>query len=398
METHKKKIAIVLFNLGGPTGKKTIRPFLLNFFMDKNILPFPKPFRFALANLIAFRRSRREASDSYGEMGDASPLLENTLAQARAMQQKLDHLGDVRVYTCMRYWHPMADSIVPQVQAFAPDHLVLASLYPQMSSTTFWSSLQAWQESARRFGYTKKPAVICCYPTLSGFIDASVEKIKTAIATCVEKTGTLPRLLLSAHSLPVSVIKKGDPYEAQCTMTAQAIIAGLNMPELDVVKCYQSKVGPQKWLGPQTEDEIKRAGKDNVPMIVYPHAFVSEHVETIVELGIEYREVAEHEHVPYYDVVETVGTHPLFIESLTGLIKKYMTQTGLFSDAPDGSSICPPDAQWCCQRRAAREKIMDMECCASKQSCGTSCTPKSCYASKQETSCCSGNKSKQGCC
>ena len=312
METQKKKIAVVLFNLGGPTGKETIRPFLLNFFMDRNILPFPKPLRYLLANMIAWRRSRREASDSYGEMGGGSPLLENTLAQQEAVLRELDHLGDVRVYTCMRYWHPMADSVVPQVQAFNPDHLVLVSLYPQMSSTTFWSSLQTWQEAARACGYAKQAAVICCYPTLSGFIDASVERIKASIAKCTEQTGRLPRLLLSAHSLPVSVIKKGDPYEAQCHMTARAIVDGLNIPGLDVVTCYQSKIGPQNWLGPQTEDEIKRAGKEKMPVIVYPHAFVSEHVETIVELGIEYREVAHHAGVPFYDVVETVGTDPRF--------------------------------------------------------------------------------------
>lgn len=393
-ETQKKKIAIVVFNLGGPTGKKTIQPFLLNFFMDKNILPFPKPFRLALANFIAFRRSRHEASTSYGEMNDQSPLLENTLSQARAIQNELDHLGDVRVYTCMRYWHPMADSVAPQVQAFNPDHLMLVSLYPQLSSTTFWSSLQVWQETVKKIGYTKEPSVLCCYPTEPGFIAASVDNIRTEIEKCQAATGRLPRLLLSAHSLPLSVIQKGDPYEVQCNMTAQMIIRELNIPDMDVVISYQSKVGPQKWLGPQTEDEIKRAGADTVPLIVYPHAFVSEHVETIVELGVEYRHVAEHAGVPYYGVVPTVGTQPKFICGLTSLIKKYLTRPGIYSEAMDGLPICPPEFNWCCQRRAKAEKLFEpLGCCGSKKSgcCGSqkSCAP-------EKTSCCSSQK--KACC
>lgn len=357
-----KKIAIVLFNLGGPTGPETIYPFLINFFMDKNIIPWPKPLRFFLAKLIATLRSRGPAKTAYGEMGGGSPLLENTLAQASALLERLSSLGNVRVYTCMRYWHPMADSIAPQVQAFKPDELVLVSLYPQMSSTTFWSALESWQEEVKKIGYDKQPTVLCCYPTEAGFISASVKNIQKQIDACKDATGLLPRVLFSAHSLPLKVIENGDPYEWQCNQTAQAIIKELNIPALDTVICYQSKVGPQKWLGPQTEDEIKRAGHDKVPMIVYPHAFVSEHVETIVELGIEYREVAEHHGVPYYGVVETVGTHPDFINGLASQIKSRLGIPGIFSDAPTGCAICPKEFNWCCQRRAKDEHIMS-GCC-----------------------------------
>jgi ferrochelatase len=358
--TTDKKIAIVLFNLGGPTGPKTIRPFLMNFFMDKNIIPWPKPLRFLLANFIATLRSRGPAKTAYGEMGGGSPLLENTIAQAKALEKQFE--GNVRVYTCMRYWHPMAESVAPEVQAFNPDELILVSLYPQMSSTTFWSSLSDWQENVAKIGYDKKPTVICCYPTLDGFISASIKNIKAEIDKCVATTGKLPRILFSAHSLPLKVIQNGDPYEWQCNQTAQAIIKELNIPNLDTVISYQSKVGPQTWLGPQTEDEIKRAGHDQVPMIVYPHAFVSEHVETIVELGIEYREVAEHHGVPYYGVVPTVGTHPEFIAGLASQIKSRLGQPGIFSDAPDGCAICPQQFNWCCQRRAKAEHVME-ECC-----------------------------------
>jgi ferrochelatase len=363
MTNKKTTAAIVLFNLGGPTGVKTIRPFLFNFFMDKNIIPFPTPLRAVFATLISLLRGKGPALEAYNEMGGSSPLLENTLAQARALQQSVSDLADeVRVYTCMRYWHPLAESVAAEVQAFNPDKLYLVSLYPQQSSTTFWSSLQAWQSVVKKYGYTKEPAVLCCYPTDPGFISASVQLIKKALDTCQSATGKLPRILFSAHSLPVKLIKQGDPYKWQCEQTVQAILKELNIPGLDAVISYQSKVGPQEWLGPQTEDEIKRAGADKVPLIIYPHAFVSEHVETIVELGIEYREVAEHHHVPYYAIVPTVGTHPDFINGLAAQIRKIGDRTGMFSDHPDnGKPICPPDAIWCCQRRAKAENILNQD-------------------------------------
>lgn len=359
MTIKPKKAAVILFNLGGPTGVKTIRPFLFNFFMDKNIIPFPTPLRAVFATMISVLRGKGPALTSYNEMGGSSPLLENTRAQAQALLPHLNDLADdVRVYTCMRYWHPMADSVVAEVQAFNPDELFLVSLYPQLSSTTFWSSLQQWQSVAETYGYTKQPAAICCYPTEPGFVSASAKLINEQIAACEQATGRLPRVLFSAHSLPVKVIKQGDPYQYQCEQTMQAILKELNRPGLDAVISYQSKVGPQEWLGPQTEDEIKRAGADKVPLIIYPHAFVSEHVETIVELGIEYRHVADEHGVPYYAVVKTVGTHPDFIAGLAKQIKRWVGRTGLFSDNPDdGKTICPPDANWCCQRRAKNEKL-----------------------------------------
>ena len=361
--TQNTKTAIVLFNLGGPTGRATIKPFLFNFFMDKNIIPFPTPLRVLFAKMISILRGKGPALASYNEMGGASPLLENTIAQMNALQPHvMDLADDVRLYTCMRYWHPMADSVVAQVQAFNPDQLFLVSLYPQLSSTTFWSSLQQWQDIAKQYGYTKEPTVICCYPTEPGFIAASVENIRTQIDACIAKTGRKPRILFSAHSLPVKLIKQGDPYQWQCEQTVKAILAELNMPDLDYVISYQSKVGPQAWLGPQTQDEIMRAGHDKVPLIIYPHAFVSEHVETIVELGIEYAEVAHEHGVPYYAIVPTVGTHPKFIAGLAHQIKRWIGKVGIFSDNPDeGKIICPPEFKWCCQRRAKDEGLTS--CC-----------------------------------
>jgi ferrochelatase len=348
-----KKTAVVLFNLGGPDKAESIYPFLVNFFMDPNIIPLPKIARFFLARGIALYRSRGPAKIAYGLMGGRSPILENTLAQQEAVENVLRSSGEnVKVFTCMRYWHPMADEVVRQVKNYNPDELVLVTLYPQLSSATFWSSLEAWNIAAKKINYDKKAAVICCYPREKGFVAASVENIHAEIKKCQAATGRLPRILFSAHSIPTELVEKGDPYDAQCTMTVEAILKELDMPGLDIVKCYQSKVGPKEWLGPQTVDEIIRAGKDDVPVIIYPHAFVCEHVETIVELGIEYAHVAENHKVPYYGVVKTVSTHPKFIEGLTNQIKSRIGKIGFFSDAPDGVAICPPEAKWCCRRRA----------------------------------------------
>lgn len=363
--TSRKKIAVVLFNLGGPTGKKAVYPFLVNFFMDPNIIPLPKFFRFFLARFIAITRSNGPAREAYNVMGGSSPLLENTLAQQNALEKELQKNSndDIRVYTVMRYWHPMADSVVPQVQAFNPDELVLLSLYPQMSSTTFWSSLTDWIRAAKEVGYDKEPRVICCYPEQKGFISASVKNIRAKIDACVAATGRMPRVLFSAHSLPLKIIKNGDPYEYQCQKTANAILKELNIPDLDYRICYQSKIGLQTWLGPQTEDEIVQATKENIPLVIYPHAFVSEHVETIVELGHEYRHLADELNTPFYDVVPTVGTDPEFIKGLADLVNQNKDQSGIFSDQNCCGGKCPENFVWCCQRRAEKENIFGNKCC-----------------------------------
>lgn len=371
--TTKKKIAVVLFNLGGPTGSKTIKPFLFNFFTDPNIIPLPKPLRWCLAKLISIRRSSGEAGEAYGEMGGSSPLLENTLAQQNALQEELEKIAgkdsEIRTYTCMRYWHPMAASVAPQVQAFNPDQIMLVSLYPQFSTTTFWSSLAQWHMVAQKIGLKTKTTTFCCYPQLDGFIKASAENIKKLYQACKKETGRAPRILFSAHSLPEKIVKNGDPYAWQCEQTVQAILKKLPYKNPDTVVCYQSKVGPQKWLGPQTEDEIERAGHEGVPLIIYPHAFVSEHVETIVELGIEYKEVAHEAGVPWYGVVPTVGTHPAFIGDLAKMVKKRIgSAKKIVNGTATGKRNCPQPYHKCCQRRYD-ELLANPPCCGGKCGC-----------------------------
>lgn len=317
-----KKTAVVLFNLGGPDSKESIRPFLLNFFLDPNIIRVPYPLRWMIANLIAWRRSKREAGDSYGELGDKSPLLQNSLEQADALEKILNDTGDgaYKTFICMRYWHPMAEEIAAQVKNYDPDNIILLPLYPQYSTTTTRSSFQTWLKACDKLGLKKPFRLVCCYPAESGFIAASAEKVRAVYERAKAETGKAPRVLFSAHGLPEKIVKDGDPYQKQCEQSAADIAAATGIADLDWQICYQSRVGPQKWLGPSTEDALRKAANDHVPVVILPHAFTQEHVETLVEIDIEYREMAEEMGLHGFYKVDTVGTHPAFIRGLADMV------------------------------------------------------------------------------
>jgi ferrochelatase len=311
------KTAVVLFNLGGPDSLAAVKPFLRNLFSDPAIITLPAIFRLPLANFIAGRRTAK-AKKIYAQIGGASPILGQTEMQAQALQEALSTDGnywdDWRCFVCMRYWHPMTEEVVQQVRKFAPDRLVLLPLYPQFSTTTTGSSFQAWDEAVARLGGTTRR--IRSYATEPGFIAASVELLKQGLA---EAAGRPVRVLFSAHGLPEKIIKAGDPYQSEVEQTARAIVAELG--EVDWSVCYQSRVGPLKWIGPSTESEIQHAAADRKAIVLYPLSFVSEHSETLVELDIDYRRLAAQAGVPAYVRVPTVGTHPKFIEGLARLVR-----------------------------------------------------------------------------
>jgi len=306
----------VLFNLGGPDGLEAVRPFLVNLFSDPAIIALPAPLRWAVARLIAGRRTK-VARGIYARMGGASPLLKETRAQAAALETALG--PDARAFVAMRYWHPLTAAAVAEVAAWKPDRIVLLPLYPQFSTTTTQSSLAAWREEAARAGLEAPTAAVRDYPTLPGLVDAQAELIGAALARLGPAAGV--RLLLSAHGLPQRIVARGDPYPEQVTMTARAVVARLARPDLDWRVCYQSRVGPVQWIGPYTDDEIRRAGAERKSLVVAPIAFVSEHSETLVELDMDYALVAEQAGVRDYLRVPTVGTHPAFIAGLAGLVR-----------------------------------------------------------------------------
>jgi ferrochelatase len=342
-----KKLAVVLMNLGGPDSPDAVRPFLFNLFRDKSILRLPALIRWPLAAFIAKRRAPI-AAKIYDLIGGRSPLVPNTEAQARALETALsDATTQARCFIAMRYWHPFSIEAAQQVQEWGADEIVLLPLYPQWSTTTTASSLRVWNEACLTIGLQQNARIVCCYPTEDGFIRTEVAKIRAAL-DAARSYGT-PRLLFSAHGLPERIVKNGDPYQWQCEQTAKAIVAGLNMPNLDWVNCYQSRVGRLKWIGPSTNEEIRRAGADHTPLVVAPIAFVSEHSETLVEIEIEYRHLAEEAGVPYFARVDTVGNDPTFIGGLASLVRNArVAQTPVISER--GGRICPPNFAGCCQR------------------------------------------------
>jgi ferrochelatase len=306
--------AIVLMNLGAPDSPAAVRPFLTNLFSDPAIIDLPAWPRWLLARLIAWRRGKI-AIDIYNHLGGGSPLLANTEAQARALEQVLG--DDHRCFVAMRYWHPLTDTAVAAVRAWRPDDIVLLPLYPQFSTTTTGSSLAEWRREAERQGLKSPTCTVNSYPDAPGFVATLAALIDSAL----DNAPAPVRLLLSAHGLPLKIVRSGDPYPEQVAQTAAAVVGALNRPGLDWVVCYQSRVGPLKWIGPATDDEIRRAGRDRIPVVVAPISFVSEHSETLVELDRDYRHLAEQCSVPCYYRVPTVGTDARFIASLAELVR-----------------------------------------------------------------------------
>jgi ferrochelatase len=338
------KVAVVLFNLGGPDNLQAVRPFLFNLFRDPAIIQLPAPARYALAALISTTRARSSRAN-YALMGGRSPLLPETQAQARALEAELKAGGaDARVFIAMRYWNPFTGETAREVAAFAPDEIVLLPLYPQYSTTTTGSSLAEWSRVYRGPGRTR---AICCYPTSRGLQLAHVKAVRDAWEAAGRPRNL--RLIFSAHGLPQQVVDAGDPYAAQVAATAQAV--AILLPEFDDWEvAFQSRVGRLKWLEPSTEDAIRQAAAEGKGVMICPIAFVSEHVETLVELDREYAELAHGLGMVNYLRARTPGVTPSFIADLAKAVVDSLGRTGV---APYGPWRCPAGHGKCACRGAA---------------------------------------------
>ena len=336
----KPRIAIVLFNLGGPDRPESIRPFLVNLFTDPAILRVNWLVRPFLARIIAAARVK-PATENYAHIGGRSPLLELTEQQARALEAELPEY-EARCFVAMRYWHPMSSEVAEAVRAWDPDEVLLLPLYPQYSTTTTGSSLLAWREAAAAAGLVKPTTSLCCYYGDDGFTEATATIVHRswdeARARLPEGEGL--RVLFSAHGLPKIIVDKGDPYQFQIERTVADVVYHLGIRDLDYAICYQSRATPQEWIGPSTEEEIERAGRDKVAVLVVPIAFVSEHTETLVELDIEYREFAEQAGVPHYFRVPTQNADKGFIRALASLVRR-MHAFGPGRCSHVGGRTCP---------------------------------------------------------
>jgi len=346
----------VLFNLGGPDSPAAIKPFLVNLFTDPAILRVPGFLRPALGRLIASRRLK-PATENYAILGGRSPLLELTEEQARALEVVLQPEMEARCFIAMRYWHPFADETVRAVRGWGAEEVVLLPLYPQFSTTTTGSSIDDWNEACRKAGLALPTTTLCCWHSDPAFAESTAAIVRRAWH---EARAKLPaevplRILFSAHGLPESIVKRGDPYQWQVERTVAAVTGRLGIEGAEHAVCYQSRATPQKWIGPSTEDAIAQAARDKVAVLVCPIAFVSEHSETLVELDVEYREVAEKDGVPGYFRVPTQNTDRDFIASLAGLVR-HARGSGRSLCSWAGGRQCPKGQRDCPHARAQEAK------------------------------------------
>ena len=337
------KKAIILFNLGGPDRLENVEPFLFNLFNDPAILNVPRFLRYPLAKLISKRRAPI-TKKIYTEIGGSSPILQLTNKQAESLEKKLNDNNKQDIYKCfvvMRCWNPRAETVLNIVKEFNPDEMVLLPLYPQYSLSTSGSSIKEWNDVCSQNNYQKPVKTICCYPTETEFLNAHVSLINNKL-----KNLNNFRLIFSAHGLPERNIKKGDPYQWQVEQSVNKIVEQLNIPNLDWILSYQSRVGLLKWIGPSTDDEIVKSSKLNKTVVVVPIAFVSEHSETLVELDIEYKKLAEQNGCKNFIRIPALGTKHEFINSLANLVFKSNLpekRSGFYHP----SNKCPNDFKEC---------------------------------------------------
>ena len=338
------KKAVILFNLGGPDKLENVESFLFNLFNDPAILNLPSFFRYPLAKLIANRRAPT-AKKIYSELGGSSPILKLTKEQATALELKLNKADSASEYKCfivMRCWHPRAENVIKDVINYNPDEIILMPLYPQYSAATSGSSIKEWHDVCLKNNFNVKTSTICCYPTDENFVLAHKDEI-------IKKINNLKnfKLIFSAHGLPEKNIKKGDPYQWQVEQSVAKIVKALNVDNLDWILSYQSRVGPLKWIGPSTEDIIIENSKLGKHIVLVPIAFVSEHSETLVELDIEYKELADKNGCKNYLRVPALGTNANYIKAMSDLIinkKEYDFNGRLFPpkiQCPNKFKKCP---------------------------------------------------------
>jgi len=313
-----ERIAVVLCNLGGPDSLESVRPFLFNLFSDPDIFRLPLGFltQRPFAALIARRRAPA-AAKGYAAIGGKSPILKFTRAQAEALKRGLGDSFDVHV--CMRYWHPLTGEVVTMLKNRNYRRVILLPLYPQYSITTSGSAYNEFIRQCERQHYRPEVTLVRQWYDQPDYLGAIVEMLRAEAQKFPDPDPQRIELLFSAHGLPRKIVDQGDPYERQIRTTYEALRAQLGWPHTTL--CYQSRVGPLEWLRPYTDDVIREKGAAGVKqMLVYPIAFVSDHVETLFELGITYADIARAQGIAHYRVVSALNSHPRFIEALKSLV------------------------------------------------------------------------------
>jgi len=323
MTRKRRRVGVVLFQLGGPDTLEAIEPFLYNLFCDPDIIDFPfaRLGRKALAKLISTTRARK-VQNHYAAIGGGSPIRRHTEQQARALEAELrSHAIDARCVVAMRYWNPFTREAIEQLRSAECDAVVLLPLYPQYSSTTTGSSLNEW----RRLFADDLP-VYCVKPFYRNtmYLDAVIEKVNDALARFAVLDR--PEIVFSAHSVPLSVIEKGDPYQRQIEETVRLLTerGGWCNPHR---LCYQSKVGASRWLQPSLHQTLSQLSAEKVREVcVVPVAFVSDHVETLAEIDHHAREQAYQLGIRQFEMSAGLNDSPKFIQALGQIVHQALGQ------------------------------------------------------------------------
>jgi protoporphyrin/coproporphyrin ferrochelatase len=326
MARISKRVGVVLFQLGGPDSLAAVEPFLYNLFCDPDIIDFPfsRVGRRTLAWLISSTRAKK-ASQHYAAIGGGSPIRRFTEQQAAALEARLirDGVG-ARCVVAMRYWHPFTAEAVAQLQAAEVDRVVLLPLYPQYSSTTTGSSLNEWR---RRWSGTVPTCSVEAFYRHPLYIAALVDRINEALADFPDPEAV--QLVFSAHSIPVSVIEKGDPYQRQIEETVALVMehgAFLNPHRL----CYQSKVGASRWLQPSLRATLRKIAAEKLREVcVIPISFVSDHVETLGEIDHCARAEARLLGIERFAMTQGLNDSPKFIQALASSVLAAIGKPGL---------------------------------------------------------------------
>jgi protoporphyrin/coproporphyrin ferrochelatase len=328
------RVGVLLLNLGGPDQLEDVRPFLFNLFSDPEIIRLPftwlqKP----LAWLISTSRAKK-SQENYKLIGGGSPLRRITEEQAQALQSSLRDQGqDAQVYIGMRYWHPFTEEAIARIKRDGINRLVILPLYPQFSISTSGSSFRLlqklWQEdpTLQTIDYTVVPS----WYKRSGYLRAMADLIAQELDQTANPNDV--HIFFSAHGVPLSYVEEaGDPYQQEIEECTELIMRTLNRPN-PYTLAYQSRVGPVEWLKPYTEEAIQELAEQGVQnLLVVPVSFVSEHIETLEEIDIEYRELAEEAGIHHFQRVPALNTHPIFIEDLRELVVNAMNTPSLKLD------------------------------------------------------------------
>ena len=340
MTRTNPRVGIVLFQLGGPDTLEAIEPFLYNLFCDPDIISFPfaRIGRKPLAKLISSTRARK-VQHHYATIGGGSPILKHTERQARALERELQTQGmDARCFVAMRYWHPFTREAIEKLRAADCDEVILLPLYPQYSSTTTGSSLNEWQ---RLFCDDIPVHRVEAFYQNATYLDALIEKIDEALSRFPSPDQA--QLIFSAHSVPMAVIEKGDPYQVQIEHTVSLLMGRGGWSNRHRL-CYQSKVGASRWLQPSLHQTLRQLSTESIrDVCVVPVAFVSDHVETLGEIDHEARHEAHRLGIHQFEMSAGLNDSPKFIGALAQIVQQALSSTRSIVPIPSqGRQLAPP--------------------------------------------------------